>query len=156
MGAQRYPLPAEIDVPEFDAEHRDLYRHLTELLHALATGAGGDRLSEILQNLVEHLHDHLAHEERALRLARYPSLEWHIRQHDVGRRRIRSAVRRFKSGDRQVLIDLALFLGRWLPDHIAVTDRMAAAYLRNFERAKFRAPVGYRPPKSSPTATRRS
>ena len=69
MGAQRYPLPAEIDVPEFDAEHRDLYRHLTELLHALATGAGGDRLSEILQNLVEHLHDHLAHEERALRLA---------------------------------------------------------------------------------------
>jgi hypothetical protein len=33
---------------------------------------------------------------------------------------------------------------------------MAAAYLRNFERAKFRAPVGYRPPKSSPTATRRS
>jgi hemerythrin len=151
MGAPRYPLSAEIGVPEFDAEHRDLFRHLTELLHALALGVSDDRLSEVLQGMVEHGQDHFAHEERALRLARYPSLEWHKRQHDVGRRRIQSAVRRFKSGDRQVLTDLALFLGRWLPDHIAVTDRMAAAYLRNSERAKFRAPVGYRPPKARPT-----
>jgi hemerythrin len=109
----------------------------------------------MLQGMLEHGQDHFAHEERTLRLARYPSLEWHKRQHDVSRRRIQSAVRGFKSGDRHALTDLTLFLGRWLPDHIAVADRMAAAYLRNSERAKFRAPVGYRPPKAHAIAKRR-
>jgi hemerythrin len=152
MGSHRYPVPAEVNVPEFDAEHRDLYRHLADLQHALTLGAPDDRLWEILRNVVEHTQDHFAHEERALQSARYPALEWHKQQHDTGRKRIRSALRRFKSGDRQALSDLALFLGRWLPDHIAVTDRMAASYLRNFERAKTRVSVGYRPPKARATA----
>jgi hemerythrin len=155
MGSHRHPVPAEIDVPEFDAEHRDLYRHLAELDHALALGLPDDRLSEALESVAEHAQDHFAHEERALRSAGYAALEWHKQQHDAGRRRIQSAVRRFKSGDRQVLADLLEFLERWLSDHTAVADRMAGAYLRNFERAKSRASVGYRPPKARVAAPAR-
>ena len=155
MGAQRHPLPVEIDVPEFDAEHRGLYRHLSELLRALKPGVPDDRLGDVLQSVVEHAQDHFAHEERALRSAGYAALEWHKQQHDTGRKRIQSAVRRFKSGDRQVLADLLEFLERWLSDHTAVADRMAGAYLRNFERAKSRASVGYRPPKARVAAPAR-
>jgi hemerythrin len=155
MVTHRYPVPAAVNVPEFDAEHRDLYRHLADLQHALTLGAPDDRLWEILRNVVEHTQDHFAHEERALRAAVYRSFEWHKQQHDTGRKRIRSAVRRFKSGDRQVLADLLVFLERWLPAHIAVTDCMAAAYLRNFERAKSRASVGYRPVKARVAASAR-
>jgi hemerythrin len=155
MGSHRYPVPAEVNVPEFDAEHRDLYRHLADLQHALTLGLPDDSLSEVLLSVVEHAQDHFAHEERALRSASYPALEWHKQQHDTGRKRIQSAVRRFKSGDRQALADLLVFLERWMPDHIAVTDRMAAAYLRNFERAKSRASVGYRPAKARVAAPAR-
>ncbi len=155
MSSHRYPVPAEIDAPEFDAEHRDLYRHLADLQHALTLGAPDDRVWEILHSVVENAQDHLAHEERALRAAAYPAFEWHKQQHDTGRKRIRSAVRRFKSGDRQALAELLVFFERWLPDHISVTDRMAAAYLRNFERAKTRVGVGYRPVKARVAAEAR-
>ena len=156
MGSHRYPVPAQIDVPEFDAEHRDLYRHLADLQHALTLEASNDRLAELLASVVEHAHDHFAHEERVLRATGYSSFHWHKRQHDTGRKRLQSAVRRFKSsGDRLVLADLLEFLERWLPDHIAVTDCMAAAYLRNFERSKVRAAVGYRPPQARAAASAR-
>ena len=148
MGTHRNTVPAEINVPEFDAEHRDLYRHLADLQHALTADVSDGRVSEILNRVVEDAQDHMAHEERVLRAAAYPAFEWHKRQHDTGRKRIRSAVRQFKSGDRQALADLLVFLERWLTDHVAVTARMAAAYLRNFGRAKSRAQVGYRPVKA--------
>lgn len=148
MGSHRYRVPAEIDIPEFDAEHRDLYRHLADLQHALTQEASDDRLSELLAGVVEHAHDHFAHEERVFRSAAYPSFQWHKKQHDTGKKRLQSAVRRFKSGDRQVLADLLGFFERWLPDHIAVADCMAAAYLRNFERSRLRSTAGYRPPQA--------
>lgn len=135
MGSHGHLVPAEINVPELDAEHRDLYRHLAELHQALTVGAPNDLLCDALQNVAEHARDHFSHEESALRAAGYTALDWHKQQHDTGRKRLRTAIRGFKSGDRQVLADLLVFLERWLPDHIAVTDRMAAAYLRNFERS---------------------
>ncbi len=124
-----------IFIPEIDAEHRTLIRLVGELETALATGARRAR-GEALQSLVSHMQDHFAHEERLMRASRYDALAWHKGQHDGARRQAKRFVKRIEEGDRKAGAELLQYLAGWLQGHISVTDRMMAAYLRNFDRRR--------------------
>jgi hemerythrin len=124
-----------IFIPEIDAEHRTLFRLADELETALASRAPQKR-SEVLQSLVSHIQDHFAHEERLMRASRYDALEWHKRQHNGARRQIKRFIKRIEEGDRKAGAEMLEYLAGWLQNHIPVTDRMMAAYLRNFERRR--------------------
>jgi len=124
-----------IFIPEIDAEHRTLFRLADELETALASRAPQKR-SEVLQSLVSHIQDHFAHEERLMRASRYDALEWHKRQHNGARRQIKRFIKRIEEGDRKAGAEMLQYLAAWLQTHIPVTDRMMAAYLRNFERRR--------------------
>jgi hemerythrin-like metal-binding protein len=122
-------------MPEFDEEHRILYQ-LAESLH-LVWSAGGpseETIPSVLA-LLAAAEDHFAHEERLMRDARYPLLNWHRRQHETARNAARPLVARIEAGDRQAVKALLDFLAGWLKDHMAVADRMMAAALRAYARA---------------------
>ena len=91
---------------------------------------------EVLQSLVSQMQNHFAHEERLMRASRYDALEWHKRQHNGARRRVKRFIKRIEEGDRKAGAELLEYLAGWLQNHIPVTDRMMAAYLRNFERRR--------------------
>ena len=57
-------------------------------------------------------------------------------QHDGARRQVKRFVKRIEEGDRKAGAELLEYLAGWLQNHIPVTDRMMAAYLRNFERRR--------------------
>ncbi|MGA2273216.1 MAG: bacteriohemerythrin [Bryobacteraceae bacterium] len=124
-----------IFIPEIDAEHRTLFRLVDELATALDSRAHGVR-GELLESLVSHMQDHFAHEERLMRASRYDALAWHKGQHDGARRQARRFIKRIEEGDREAGAELLQYLAGWLQGHIPVTDRMMAAYLRNFERRR--------------------
>ena len=44
--------------------------------------------------------------------------------------------KRIEEGDRKAGAEMLEYLAGWLQSHIPVTDRMMAAYLRNFERRR--------------------
>lgn len=122
-----------IFISEIDAEHRMLFRLADELATALNSRAQGVR-GELLESLVSHIQDHFAHEERLMRASRYDAFAWHKGQHDGARRQVKRFVKRIEEGDRKAGAELLEYLAGWLQNHIPVTDRMMAAYLRNFER----------------------
>jgi hemerythrin len=123
-----------IYLPEIDAEHRSLFLIGAELEKALQGRTTPEKFRAILRNLLAHTEEHFQHEERLMRAGGYPSYEWHKRQHDTVRKQAKSMVRRIAGGDTDAPSLLLEFLAGWLRDHMSLTDRMMASYLRNYER----------------------
>ena len=123
-------------VPDLDDEHRMIFHAATELQQALRSGAPLFEVQEILHRLIACAEDHFAHEEKLMRGARYLSFDWHKRQHETARKRLRQYAPLIEKGDAEAGAALVEFLTHWLHDHTRVTDRMMGAFLRNQQRTR--------------------
>jgi hemerythrin-like metal-binding protein len=121
-------------VPEIDAEHRAILVAGAELERAAAARAPRAKIREMFRALLEGAEDHFAHEERLMRGMRYDAFDWHKKQHDGVRRKLREFGKRIEANDRRAPEEMLAYLAHWLHDHLALTDRMMGARLRNFER----------------------
>ena len=124
----------EVFVPELDAEHRNLFRILEELRAAVAAGGGEEQVHSLLAALAAGAEEHFRHEERLMRSAQYSAFDWHKRQHDTARKRLKEFSGRVEAGDSEAAPALLEFLIPWLADHAGLTDRMMGAYIRNHRR----------------------
>jgi len=123
-------------ISELDAEHRTLFRIGEELHRAVVAKAGPGPVGEVVRALLAHVEDHFTHEERLMRRSGYPAIDWHKRQHDGVRRHLKRYAKRVESGDIEAATLLLDYLSSWLNGHTGLTDRMMAAYLRNYDRHK--------------------
>lgn len=125
-------------LPEIDAEHRAIFLAGAELERAAAAHVPKARLRQMIQALVDHAEDHFSHEERLMREVRYEAFEWHKKQHDGVRRRLKEFGKRMEANDREAPGEMVEYLGHWLRDHTMLTDRMMGARLRNYHRERRR------------------
>jgi hemerythrin len=123
----------EVFVPELDAEHREVFR-VAEELRAIASAGDGEQTQTLLSKLAADAEEHFRHEERLMRSAHYPLLDWHKKQHETVRKRIRKYSAEMNAGDPQAVTALLDFLAVWLKDHTGLSDRMMGAYIRNYRR----------------------
>jgi len=114
--------------PEFDAEHRELFRLGDELQRAVQAGAEPQTIDEAIRLLAAEIESHFAHEERLMRSSRYSGYEWHKRQHDSARQRVQALAAEPEA--------LLRYLAGWFRDHTGVADRMMSASLRNAGRVR--------------------
>jgi hemerythrin len=122
-------------IPEIDAEHKTIFRAAEELQSRVEAGAPAADLVPRLKALAEHAESHFEHEEGLMRDSMCPSLEWHKKQHNTVRKRLRQFIPRIEQGEREALTPLMEFLAGWLRDHTVLTDRIMSAHLRNHHRA---------------------
>lgn len=130
----RWSEENDVFLAQIDAEHRDLFRIANGLQQAVA-GKATDGVREHLHALIAHAEDHFSHEEWLMESVKYPSYGWHKQQHNTARRRLKLLAPLIESGESEAAELLLDFLEGWLRDHTSVTDRMMAAYVRNYERA---------------------
>lgn len=132
-----------VSVPAIDTEHLQIHDAVEKLQAALATGARLRRMEILVSQLAEAVDDHFVNEERLLRAARYPAFEWHRRQHGTARGKLQDLAGTIQNGSRAEISRALASLDGWFRDHISVTDCMASAYLRNYERGNYgRQPRG--------------
>jgi hemerythrin len=122
-------------LPDIDAEHQELFQMAEELHQGLTAGLNAEQLQPMVRGLVAHTSRHFTKEERLMRSVRCPSYEWHKKQHDLARSQLRFLERRVRKGDTEAALVLLHYLANWLHSHTSLTDRMMAAYLRNYSRA---------------------
>jgi hemerythrin-like metal-binding protein len=122
--------------PEFDAEHRELFRLGEELHRAVQAGEDPQATQDTMRLLIAELEAHFAHEERLMRSLRYSGYAWHKKQHDAARRQIQALAAVAGEGDTAAPLDLLRYLSSWFRDHTAVADRMMASALRNAGRVR--------------------
>ena len=122
--------------PEFDAEHRELFRLGEELHRAVQAGEDVQATHQTMRLLIAEVEAHFAHEERLMRSLRYSGYAWHKKQHDAARGYIQALAAVAGEGDTAAPLDLLRYLSSWFRDHIAVADRMMASSLRNAGRVR--------------------
>ena len=122
-------------VSELDDEHREIFQTVGELERALASQAPAFQIQEVLHRLIACTEDHFTHEEKLMKGFRYELLDWHKKQHDTVRKRMKEYTPQIEAGDADAGSMLTEFLKGWLYDHTAVTDKMMGAFLRNQQRA---------------------
>jgi hemerythrin-like metal-binding protein len=124
----------EVFLAQIDAEHRELFRIADGLQQAVADKAA-TAVKQHLHAFIAHAEEHFSHEEWLMQSVRYSSYGWHLQQHNTARRRLKLFAPLVESGEYEAAELLLEFLEGWLRDHITLTDRMMAAYVRNYERA---------------------
>lgn len=125
----------EVFIAQIDAEHRDLFQIAAGLERAIEGKAPPAAVRQYLEALATHVEDHFSHEEWLMQSVAYPSYAWHRQQHETARRRLKLFVRLIEAENGEAADVFLDFLEGWLHDHTTVTDRMMAAYVRNYERA---------------------
>ena len=131
----RWSPEHEVFIAQIDAEHRDLFQMADALEQAMEAHAPPAETQGHLHALVAHAEDHFSHEEWLMQSVSYPSYGWHKQQHETARKRLKLFIPLIEKGDSEAAEVFLEFLEGWLQDHTTVTDRMMAAYVRNYERA---------------------
>ena len=129
----RYPV---VFVAGIDEEHEAIGRIVDEMAAGLCRAAPKKDLVRITRRLVDCVEKHFAHEERLMKTERYESFDWHKRQHNAARKRLREFVRPVEKGDDVAAGVMITFLSAWLEGHAGLADSMMGAFLRNRKRGR--------------------
>lgn len=136
MRFSRWKESNAVFFPEVDDEHRTLFQAIGEFQKALESDSGGVELPKALQILVTCAEDHFTHEEKLMRGLGYQLFDWHKKQHDSMRKHMKHYAPQIAAGDAEAGAMLIECFTTWLNDHVAVSDQMMAAFLRNQQRGR--------------------
>ncbi len=121
-----------IGIPAIDNDHKNLVARLNHFFSRSQSGASIAELNSILGNIVGQTSEHFSREEWMLERADVPDLAAHIAEHRRLVDQIRHFHENFQTSDkrRDLTVDMAEFLSRWLIDHILQQDMPAKPHLR--------------------------
>lgn len=112
-----------VQVPTFDAQHKQLFLLIDQLHAAMKTGQSRDRMSAILNELARYTRTHFSAEENAMLSAGYSEFASHKAEHDKFTSKVERVNQEFEQGAAGLSIELMDFLTSWLQDHILNTDK---------------------------------
>jgi len=118
-----------IGIASIDAQHKGLFPIGGELYTAMRAGQASDKLSLLLNRLVQYTVAHFGYEEGLLQANRYPDFVAHKAKHDDLTRQVTKFCDEVQSGKIGVSIPLMKFLEDWLQQHIGKIDKAYAPFL---------------------------
>ena len=115
-----------------DDQHKELVRLTNSLYEACLTSEKEVTATfrEVMGQMVEYVRFHFTVELELLNRVKYPNYDEHKSQHDSLVRQILEAAKEFKEGNRYAANYFVRTLKEWVFGHIAVSDKLYAAYIR--------------------------
>lgn len=121
---------AAIDGDAVDEQHRGLFEAVNTFHEAVAGGHEQAAVARTLDLLLAYGERHFAEEERLLAASAYPRLDQHRRQHQQFLEQITAFQQQLTKSGSGIGHSMSPFLGSWLVNHIMVSDRAYAVFLR--------------------------
>lgn len=119
-----------VGIDGIDEEHR-YFIYLLNLFNDTGDDAlTGERLHEVVGELLTYTEEHFTNEEKVMEAAGYPLYEDHKEQHDLAEDEIRHLMTGAVS-DSQVRAFLGRFMLNWLVLHIQSSDQKLSGWLRD-------------------------
>jgi len=112
-----------------DSQHGILMDAMNELRLAVVRGAGRERLSELLDQLIEFTRMHFQSEEQLMAESGFPGLEDHRGQHQCLMAQILQSAHRLQYGEGMEMSALMVFLRDWFLEHIEGVDKQYGPWL---------------------------
>ncbi len=132
---QQLPL---VSLENMNIVHREELELLNTLLEQINSNADFETLSKSLEELLSHMQEHFASEEKLMQEARYPSFRMHKGDHDKVLNEARYAEMEWRNRkDAEALREyLEEELAAWLEQHIKAMDTPMADFVSQFEKYK--------------------
>jgi hemerythrin len=119
-----------VNIPEIDADHRNLFALANRLHDHVAEGSSTKAIAHALRSLVRYVHEHFDREERLMAHCRYPGYVEHCKTHRMLEQIVNSMQRVYSVEPSAVdPAKLVEFMGDWLSGHIIGNDLKYAPYV---------------------------
>jgi hemerythrin len=119
-----------VEFGPLDEQHKKLVDITNELLKICKEGSKVSRMDFMLSfsKAGDYARTHFSSEEEYMQKAGYPALDVHKKEHENFLAEVKNAFNEFKESD-SAPSGLAIFLKKWLLNHIAVKDKQYVPYL---------------------------
>jgi len=120
-----------VDFPAIDEQHKKLVGITNDLLKGCKGGSSVNKMDFMLafSKASEYAITHFRDEEDFMKKANYPDFDNHKKEHENFLAEVKNSFTRFKESD-EAPIGLAVFLKKWLLNHIAVKDKLYTPYVK--------------------------
>lgn len=105
-----------------DREHKELFSYIKDFSEAAAEQASQEKLSDLLEFLVNYTMQHFSAEEVLMRRASYPRFEEHKAAHEALVEKVTDLVREFQSQNGLKAEHISDFLTEWWSHHVLEED----------------------------------
>jgi len=121
----------ELGIELIDSQHKELVGHINNLYRACLVGTevADTQFKETMSRLVGYVRLHFAAEQELLTRVKFPDFKDHKKQHDSLVVNILTAAKDFNEGKKFVPHRFVRSLKDWVLSHIAVYDKVYAAYI---------------------------
>jgi len=119
-----------VGVGLLDKQHKHLFKFTNELYEGCRRGETVARkhFIETLHATVDYVAVHFSTEERIMDKIHYPDAVRHKKQHTDFVKKVMAAQKELEEGKNGVAVEFVYFLKEWTVSHIAVYDKIFAAY----------------------------
>lgn len=119
-----------INIGSIDAQHQSLFAIGRELYAAMTAGRGKSAILKTLDRLLQYTTMHFAHEERLMKLHKYPDFARHRAEHDALVIQVLAFRAEFEGSRAYIAVRMLQFIEDWLQMHIKVSDAAYAPCLK--------------------------
>jgi len=107
---------------ELDNQHRRLIEILNEVHRAFVRNEQ-EETARVLDVLSQYMVYHFTMEEVYFEMCDYCGREEHIREHRMFRDKVEEFIRKYKSKDAMLTLEILNFLKSWIEDHLIGSDQ---------------------------------
>ncbi len=119
-----------VGVALIDEQHKKIFHDINALIGLIDSKPSLGVLEEVVDNMIDYVAKHFATEERLL--SGHPDLAAHQAKHKVFADQALEYDRQlFATKPEEMAMNIYLFLGAWLQNHILTEDRAYFAYVRD-------------------------
>ena len=117
-----------------DNQHKELVAMTNELFQCCKQGGAvaDTALAGTISKALEYAQIHFYTEEKYMKLADYPNLGPHKKEHENFVAQVRSTIEEYDQGRAEPII-LVRFLKDWLINHIALVDKQCIPYFAKLQ-----------------------
>ena len=120
-----------VKIGHIDEQHREMMRHINMLYCAMEERSNGDRVSRLIDDLIQYTKFHFNTEEELIISHSYPEYKIHKAAHDSIMDQISEIREGLDGGAIKLSPELIDFLYDWLVTHIIDTDRRYMTFLNS-------------------------
>ncbi len=120
-----------LGLEEIDDQHRKLVNMINSLHEGLRDGKGREVTGTVLKSMMEYALYHFKTEEDLMQRFGFDGFTEHRAEHLTFMESVDGMAKRHEAGEYLVSLELNDFLKDWLADHILLTDRKYAPFLRS-------------------------
>ncbi|PKM13075.1 MAG: bacteriohemerythrin [Gammaproteobacteria bacterium HGW-Gammaproteobacteria-3] len=114
-----------------DEEHQILFGKLNKLYDLATGGAARSAIGAQLDDLINYVVGHFAHEEKEMQAKGYAGLAAHKAEHDALVGICADLQKKFQAGDAEVTEEVGQMVKGWLDSHIPAFDKSYAGALNS-------------------------